>query len=281
MANKVTVFEILNSKAGYLNSPLEAQILLCTVLKRNREHLIAHPEHVITKSQERKFNSLCLIRAKGVPLSYITGHKQFYGLDFIVDKNVLIPRPETEMLVDDAILLASKIKNPIIFDVGTGSGCIAIAIAKKNINAKIFASDISHGALGVAKKNILMHKVSKRVKLLRGDLLLPFGEYTADVIVANLPYIPFVEKKFVEKEVREYEPATALWGGKDGMAFLNKLFIQIKGLKHKPKYVICEFGFSMKRNVKNSLKKYFPSSHVEFKKDLAGRDRTFILSFVS
>ena len=278
-----------------LKSPLEVELLLSYVLKRPREHFIAHPEMPVAPNAMKRFFALCKRRKKGVPLAYLTNYKEFFGLDFYVDEQVLIPRPETEMLVEEAILLAKSIRHPHILDVGTGSGCIAIALAKNLPNAKITALDISKDALAVARKNAKRHGVTRRIRFFQSDLLnlrfldsvrsgrtalgMTIGPPFFDIIVANLPYIPKKESALVEKEVKKFEPPIALWGGNDGLFYFRKLFFQIKKLPQLPRFLICEFGFSMKKPLKALIKKHFPNAHTEFKKDLAGLNRMFISSF--
>lgn len=275
---------LLNEAGGVLRNLLERQILLGHVMKAKREFLIAHPEAKVSVVKRKKFLELVKKRGKGVPIAYLVGHKEFFALDFFVDSRVLIPRPETELLVESAVKCAAELagvhkkKQVRMLDVGTGSGCVAVSLAKAVPGARVVASDVSEGALQVARKNIKLHKLGRRIQLIKGDLLKPFLSEKFDIIVANLPYIPTREKMQVDFEVKKYEPASALWAGVDGMRFLNTFFVQLSEMKRPPAFVIGEFGASMKKSVAASIKKYLPHAKVEFKKDYAGHDRIFILN---
>lgn len=288
--NSMQIRSALLKGSEFLRSGLERQILLAAILNVRREYLIAHSENEISVAKVRKFLKWCESRGKGMPIAYLTHSKEFFGLSFYVDERVLIPRPEPELLVEEAIFCAKKFANklrrnlgekfsesPTILDVGTGSGCIAVSLAKALPKAKIIASDISKDALRVARKNIKVHEVLSRVKVVQGDLLRPFMNKKIDIVVANLPYVPRVQAGEVETQVKKYEPSIALWGGKDGMKLLNKFFVQLSKMKYAPAYVLGEFGYSMKKDIMRSLKKYLPKSSVIFKKDLEGRDRMFLL----
>lgn len=266
---------------------LDAEILLSFVIKKPKEFLYAHPEKKLTAAQILKFKNLIARRARHEPIAYITGYKFFYGLDFFVNKNVLIPRPETETLVETAIN-----KSPTtIVDVGTGSGAIAISLAKNLPNAKIFATEISPGAIKVARKNIRRHRVN--VTLLRGDLLKPFlnlksktrlparqvSNLKSLIIVANLPYLTTRQWQKTQPEIKKYEPRLALDGGTDGLKYYKQLFNQIKLLITNYSLLVAsifEIDPSQKKSIVNLIKHRFPAAKIEIKKDLAGRDRVVI-----
>ena len=214
------------------------------------------------------------------PLAYILGHKEFYSLDFKVTRDTLIPRPETEHLVEEIIKLKSKNKN--IVDIGTGSGNIIIALAN-NIKAKnnYYGIDISSRALNIAKHNAKINKVDKVIKFYKSDLLnnrllLKEIKNRNTIIVANLPYLSETIYNSTSQDVKNFEPKSALLSGKDGLGHYEKLFKQINKLlsiKYKIKNIISEISPEQKSKVEKLAKKYFPSCRIIFFKDLSGRWR--------
>jgi len=216
----------------------------------------------------------------GEPIAYILGQKEFFGLDFKVDARVLIPRPETEHLVEAVLDLVKEVENPRILDVGTGSGAIALALAHTLPQARVWASDVSGAALEVARENAL-HLNCERVEFFESDVLshLEWESWDLDVLVANLPYIGTEIFDFVEKSVKEYEPHGALFGGVDGLELYAQLFEQIKcsitGVK--PRWILGEFGALQQEAMATLIARFFPLSSVTFHQDLAGLDRFFIL----
>jgi len=207
----------------------EAEIILADLLGKDRSFLHAYPEFNLTRPQEHRYIELLRRRESNEPLAYILGHKEFYGREFYVDRRVLIPRTETEDLVDQIISYIKSnysIKRLIkIADVGTGSGCIAITLARLLPNAKIYATDIDQSALEVAKKNAKYHQVEDKIIFLEGDLLSPLSE-SVDIIVANLPYIKSAVIKKLDPQISKWEPKIALDGGADGLALYRVLFKQ-------------------------------------------------------
>jgi release factor glutamine methyltransferase len=266
-------------KNKILSPTLDAEVLLSFVIKKPKEFLYAHSEKKLTAAQISKFKKLIIHRAKHEPVAYITGRKYFYGLDFFVDKNVLIPRPETETLVETAIN-----KNPTtIIDVGTGSGAIAVSLAHHLPKAKIFATEISPAGLKVAQKNIHLHKAA--VTLLRGNLFEPFLKkykilnLRSLLIAANLPYLTTKQWQKTQSEIKKYEPRQALDGGEDGLKYYRELLQQIELLTTSHKLSITsifEIDPSQKKSITKLIKHRFPSAKIETKKDLAGRDRLVI-----
>lgn len=280
----MTIKEALAQARAILGSGLEREMLLAHALGRRREYCIAHSQFAVGAGALRRFFALCKRRARGEPIAYIVKCKEFFGVNFYVDKRVLIPRPETEHLVEEVLACAWR-DSLTILDIGTGSGAIAVTLAKLLPRAQIFASDISKTALSVARKNAKAHGVSKNIQFKSGDLLQPWLKNKFDIIVANLPYVPRRQTAFVEVEVKKYEPKEALWAGVDGLFFLRRFLSQLKIMKHTPRFVICEFGFSMKRSVAALVNTSFPTNlsprhgNTIFKKDVAGKDRYFVLSF--
>lgn len=221
------------SQAKIDSAPLDAEILLAFVLRKNKEWLFTYPEKRLTDKQLKKLQKLVYQRANGMPVAYLTGEKEFYGYKFTINKNVLIPRPMTEELVEKSLQSINQsfnysINQLSIVDVGTGSGCIIISIAnelRKKYGGlsqfKFYATDVSAKTLSVAQKNARLHRLSKNIKFYRGQLLEPLKKIKIDLIVANLPYLnPSDIKK--EKSIQA-EPKLALAGN-----FYPELFNQAK-----------------------------------------------------
>jgi len=287
--------EIINfgfKKLSGTPSPhLDSDILLSHVIKKPREFLYSHPEKKLTPTQVAKFRKLLSRRSKGEPVAYLTGHKEFYGLDFYVDKNVLVPRPETELLVDEAAEelrirdQESGFKKTAVIDIGTGSGNIIISLAKKlkNCSIKYFAVDISQKALNVAKKNAIKHKISGRIKFLHGSLLKPFLNKKLEignwklVILANLPYLS--QKQYQQSPSIKFEPKTALVAAENGLALYKKLFQQTKDIAcYVPNVTyFLEIDLSQTKSIRRLAKTILPNFNLQIKKDLAGRDRLVVL----
>lgn len=251
---------------------LEKEVLLANLLGKNREFLLTNPEYEVSNEQSERFYGLIRSHERGVPIAYLIKHKEFFGLSFIVDERVLIPRPETEFLVEKVIEFAGKdpsIKK--IVDIGTGSGNIACSLAKNLENVQIFATDVSDKALEVAKINA--QKLNVVISFIKSDLLDELKDMEFDIIVANLPYIGTETNSFVSKETEEHEPHVALYGGSDGLELYEKLFNQVKNFK----YLMGEVGFNHREALEKLFEKYFPNSNCEVLKDLAGLDRYFII----
>ncbi len=233
---KWAVREILNVTAGYLrdkgiDSPrLCAEVLLAYELKKSRVELYLAFDQPLSRSEIACYRSLIKRRLKREPLQYITGHQEFWSLDFFVSPAVLIPRAETELLVEEAMklwqghLLANN-SRPRILDLGTGSGAIAISLAKEIEGATLWASDISFDALAVARTNAQRHNVEGRIGFCQGDLWQPFSESAApfDMIISNPPYIAAESFDALPPEVRCYEPRVALDGHENGMGFIQRI----------------------------------------------------------
>lgn len=253
-------------KANVDSYALDAELLLVHVFNKGREFLFAHPEKTLTIHQVKKYKSYIKRRVKREPVAYILGYKEFFGLDFIVDKNVLIPRPETEVLVEQAL---KDIKGCTVVDVGTGSGAIVVALAKNQPEADFVAIDVSQKALSIAKRNAKRHKV--KVKFIKSDLLDFKIKNSKVVIVANLPYGYSGEYKNLQPEITKYEPRVAIDGGRDGLKYYRGLLKQIKSFKNF--ILFCEIDPRQVRDFKKLVKKYFPKGKMRVIKDLAGKDR--------
>ncbi|MDP1845863.1 MAG: peptide chain release factor N(5)-glutamine methyltransferase [Candidatus Moranbacteria bacterium] len=273
-------------------SPLDAEILLSFVLKKTKEYLLAHPEKKLTEPQARNFNSLLRRRRRGEPIAYLRSQKEFFGLDFFVDKNVLIPRPETELLVEEVInkisLLDPRFRKDdklMLIDIGTGSGNIIISIIK-NIPAefrrkiKFYATDVSEKALGIAKKNAKKHGIDKYIQFVQSDLLEFFFKkkvaFMANTfIIANLPYVsPILYEK--HRQGLRFEPKKALLSDNKGLRHYENLLKQIKKILfivHCSLFTVLEISPEQKTALHKIVKDIFPKAEISFQKDLAGKWR--------
>jgi release factor glutamine methyltransferase len=243
--------------------------------------LYTEPERSLTSAETKRLRHLLRRRLDREPAAYIVGQREFYGIDFYVDSHTLIPRPETELLVETAVELAGRISGQgeqiTIADIGTGCGAIAISLAMALPQARIYATDISALALKVAEVNCRRYGVSGQVELLQGNLMEPLP-WAVDLIVANLPYVKDREFVDLSAEIREYEPAIALAGGRDGLDKIRKMLEQIrrKGDIHPggwPAHVLLEIGQGQAEMVSSLVGEYFPQASVELIPDLRGIER--------
>jgi release factor glutamine methyltransferase len=217
----------LRSAADPDTAALDADVLFAHVLGVGKEALFAHPERRLSESHAARFEALVERRSRGEPVAYLRGFKEFYGLRFRVDPRVLIPRPETEALVDAAReRIAGRALT--VVDVGTGSGAIAVAIAAHEHRVRVIATDSSREALAVAESNALASGVADRVEFRRGDLLAPITE-RADIVCANLPYLPDdqVEKRVAERSSLAFEPREAVVAGADGLSVIRRCALDL------------------------------------------------------
>lgn len=208
------------------------------------------------------------------PKQYQQGWTEFYKLKFFISEDTLIPRPETELLVDEVI----KLNPATLLDIGTGSGCIAISVAKNIKDIRILATDISEKALEIAKKNAKFHRVENKIFFQKRDLLQGM-QIAPDVIVTNLPYIPTARLMHIDPMVTDWEPKIALDGGEDGFELYRTLFNQMQQNKLFPKYLIGEIDYTQAELVLAEIKQRFPKAKAEVKEDLAKMQRYFIIQF--
>ncbi len=242
-------------EAADVGSPrMNAEVLLMFVLGVNRAYLYAHPERELTVEEETRYDEALAQRATGMPSQYVTGHQEFWGLDFIVSPAVLIPRPETEHLVETILELARDIPQPKIVDVGTGSGCIALALAHELKTATICAVDISADALEVARANAARLQLESRVHFVQGDVLSSLGDaHEFDFVVSNPPYVGFGEAAKVQKSVREFEPRCAVFAGEQGLDVIGPLVEQAHIALKPGGWLAVEIGYSMRDAVVDLL----------------------------
>jgi len=268
-------------RAGIADASVEAELLLGYVLEMSKTQLYSKPETGLTPADTEHLRYLVRRRLGHEPAAYILGHWEFYGIDFYSDYRTFIPRPETELLVEEAVELAHCIahagKQITIADVGTGCGAIAISLALALPRAKIYATDISASALQVAGINCWRHGVKGQVELLQGDLLEPLPQQV-DMIVANLPYIRSCELKDLAPEIVNFEPTIALVGGKDGLDKIQQMLEQmpVKPSTHGGGCSACfllEIGQGQGEMVVSLIKSYFPEASIELISDLGGVER--------
>lgn len=255
---------------------LDAEILLANILKKSKEYIYSNPLKTVSKKYEKKFLQQINKRFSLAPIAYLTGNKEFYGRKFIVNKNVLIPRPETELLIDVVTKICNEIgtKNLTIADIGTGSGCISVTLKKSMPNSRVIATDISTKALNVAKKNSNMHRV--KIDFYCGNLLEPIYKKNINILAANLPYLGLKDKN-PYKKILSHEPSQALYAKENGLFLYKKLFQQIKKIPHPPQAIIIEISPKQKKNIISLSKKFIPEYIATTAKDLSKRTRIVIL----
>ncbi|MDX2043909.1 MAG: peptide chain release factor N(5)-glutamine methyltransferase [Acidobacteriota bacterium] len=265
--------------ASVPNDVLDAQTLLAEALGKDRTYLIVNFNEQLGEDLLAAYFSLIERRSAGEPLQYITGHQQFFGLEFEVTPDVLIPRPETELIVEETIRLVEecKLAAPVIVDVGTGSGCIPVTLARELADAKVFACDISTAALTVARRNAARHDLETRIEFIESDLLTLFPENLfADFILSNPPYVAAHELSTLQREVRDWEPHTALTDNGDGLSFYRRLLAEAPGRLKPGGHLICELGFGQADAV-SAMADSATWSEVRLLNDLQGIARTIIL----
>jgi len=256
------------------DASLESELLLRHTLNISRVQLYQDLDHELSPEQEPTFWNLIKRRLSHEPTAYIIGHREFYGLDFYVNPHVLIPRPESELLVEMALSLAQNHRVTTIADIGTGCGAIAINLALHSSQTKIYATDISASALKVALINCKKHGVVNRICLLQGDMLDPLPE-PVDLIVANLPYVKKAE--LLRTSQAESEPLLALNGGSDGLQKIHRLCRQVENKLHPTGYLFLEIGQGQGRAVTTLLHSLFPYAKIEVVPDLGGTERVVSL----
>ncbi|MCR8632304.1 peptide chain release factor N(5)-glutamine methyltransferase [Paenibacillus radicis (ex Xue et al. 2023)] len=271
-----------------------ADLLLQHVLGFTRSELLLRWQEMFPVEQLELWQQLLKRKAAGEPVQYIIGEQEFYGLPFTVNPAVLIPRPETELLVEQVVLLGKRLwpelaesgadqereagAGPLIADIGAGSGAIAVSLAVQCPQWRIMSSDISPAALAVAGANAERHGVSERVDFTEGDLLVPYIErgLRLDAVVSNPPYIPEADEEGLQPEVRLYEPRTALYGGADGLVLYRRLAAQLKELPAMPALVGLEVGLGQAQAVAKLLSDAAEWDQIRIIPDLAGIERHVI-----
>jgi len=266
---------------GVESPKFDAELLLAHVLDTNRSTILAWPERSLTPKQLTRYRDLITRRAGREPLAYIVGHREFFDLDFVIDARVLIPRPETELLVEQALHLARESKRYAeghfgLADVGAGSGAIAVTLAVHLPRARVYALDGSAEALAVTAENAQRHGVAGRVCCLHGDLLEPLP-MEVDLVTANLPYVTTGEWEGLPPEIRDHEPRAALDGGPHGLALIRRLLETVGDHLRPGGAALWEIGASQGGAVIRLAQRSFPRAEVRLGQDYAGLDRLVIV----
>jgi len=250
---------------------MNAELLLMFTLDCDRAYLYAHPERELTTDECARYDAALAKRARGVPAQYITGHQEFWGMDLIVTPAVLIPRPETEHVIETVVELARVGRAPSpasplrIADIGTGSGCIALALAKELPQAEIHATDISQAALQVARANAARHQLESRIRFRETDLLAGFENNFFDFIISNPPYVGESEEDQVQLEVRKFEPRNAVFAGPTGVEVIARLIPQARAALKPGGWLVMEISGTISEKVERLLKDW---SEVRIRPDL-------------
>jgi len=261
--------------AGKARRDAEELVLLALrrdVPRATRAWLIAHQDDAVAPDVEPALRALLARRSAGEPMQYIAGEAEFYGMPFLVDRSALIPRPETEHVVEMAVALGKALGRPRIVDVGTGSGAIAITLARQLPNAVVTATEVSKAALEVAQRNAERLGFAERVRFLHGDLLAPVAGEHFDIVVSNPPYVPERDRASLAVEVREFEPAQALFAGQDGLEIYRRLIPAAFAALAPGGFVVLEIGFGQ-RDAVGALFEEPGFAEVEFTDDLQGIPR--------
>lgn len=261
--------------AARVGSPrMNAEVLLMFTLGCGRAYLYAHPEHELTAQESARYDEALAQRARGVPSQYITGHQEFWGLDLVVSPAVLIPRPETEHVIEVALDLvragAPSLHHPKIVDVGTGSGCIALALASELPQAEIHATEHSAAALEIARANAARHQLQNRIQFHHTDLLAGLAPHGFDVVVSNPPYVGESEEDQVQLEVRKFEPRQAVFAGPAGLEVIERLVPQAETVLKPDGWLVFEISGSIAEGVRGLLASW---AEVEIRNDLQGIPR--------
>jgi len=245
---------------------MNAELLLMFILNCDRAYLYAHPERELTADEQTRYDHALTERSRGVPAQYITGHQEFWGMDLIVTPAVLIPRPETEHLIETVLDCVGRAPlrqtqgklspaSPLhIADVGTGSGCIALTLAKELPQAELYATDISAAALEVARANAARHQLESRVQFREADLLAGFEKDSFDFIVTNPPYVGESEEDQVQLEVRKFEPRSAVFAGHTGVEVIARLIPQAYAALKPGGWLVMEISGTIVEEVKGLLR---------------------------
>jgi release factor glutamine methyltransferase len=242
------------AKKGIESPRFDAQILLAHVLKCKKVDLIVRYNEEPQEAERTRYRELIQRRVAGWPVAYLVGTRDFYLLSFEVSPDVLIPRPDTETLVLEALSFLKPLKSPTVLDIGTGSGCIAVSIAHQRKDARVTAVDISPDALEVAKRNAARHGIADRIAFLQGDLFASLREeMTFDLVVSNPPYISEAEFAGLAPDVRDHEPRVALDGGPDGLTFYRRIALGVGRYLKAGGQLLVEIGYTQENTVREIL----------------------------
>lgn len=276
----ITLKELLKKSADQLSTD-EKDALLALALGKNKEYIYKNPGKKLNRSNVRTFYKLLNKRLAGWSLAYLQGHKEFYGLKFLVSKHTLIPRPESELIVEEALKFITRLdsqrrtdarreKDHRVIDIGTGSGCLILSLAKNFAEADYLATDISNKALLIAKTNARKLKLKNKVKFIKSDLLNKIPPTKFDIVMANLPYLKPMELK--EPSIKK-EPTLALLSGPDGLEHYRKLLSQLPKYLNQKYLILLEINPEQTEAIKKAVEKSLPKNKIKFLKDLAGNVR--------
>lgn len=269
-------FKLIPEQAG--NHPQDLQVLMAHMLGKEKTWAMAHSEQVLSAEEQEKWQAVLGTFQMGIPLPYVLGEWEFYGLQLKVTPAVLIPRPETELLVETGLNWLSV--NPDkrrALDVGTGSGCIAIALASHFLDLEMLATDISSEAIDVAKFNVQIHGLKSRIRLMQTNLLDGIQQ-SFDLICSNLPYIP--DERLPNLEVSKWEPRIALGGGPDGLQFIKPFLQQASARLLSHGLVLAEIDAALENQTKELAEAIWPNAKIEIHKDLAGLPRLLVVETI-
>jgi len=256
------------------NPQLDGEILLSSSIKRDKKHIILNPKEFLNIEESKKFNNLIERRKNGEPIAYLINKKEFWKDEFFVNKDVLIPRPDTELIIEQVLKIYAKDSQLQVLDIGTGSGCILLSILKERTNFYGTGIDISKKSINVSKFNAKQLNLTNRVKFFHSSVdNFKIGKY--DIVVSNPPYIESLSLKYLEKDVVNFEPKLALNGGLDGFSKIRKVINKSKNLIKKNGKFILEIGFNQKNKVKRILKEegFYVNKAI---KDYGNNDRCII-----
>lgn len=261
--------------AANVPSPrMNAELLLMFTLECDRAYLHAHPERTLSADEQRRYDQALSERERGMPAQYITGHQEFWGMDLIVTPAVLIPRPETEHVIEAVLARVGRTPSPAavlrIVDVGTGSGCIALALAKESPSAELHATEISPAALEIARANAARHQLEDRIQFHQTDLLQGLECGTFDFVVSNPPYVGESEADQVQLEVRKYEPRNAVFAGATALEVIERLIPQAREALKPGGWLVMEISGTIADEVRELLTDW---KDVQMAKDLQGIER--------
>ena len=265
---------IILQKNKIPNPQLDSEILLSSLIKRDKKHIILNPKELLSLEQLGKFKNLIERRKKGEPIAYLINKKEFWKDEFFVNKDVLIPRPDTELIIEQVLKIYSKDEQLQVLDIGTGSGCILLSILKERPNFYGTGIDISKKSINVSKFNAKQLNLINRVKFFNSSVdNFKIGKY--DLVVSNPPYIELLSLKYLEKDVVNFEPKLALSGGLDGFSKIRKVINKTRTLIKKNGKFILEIGFNQKNKVKKILKEegFYVNKSI---KDYGNNDRCII-----
>jgi len=284
---QVTLAEAINnaatllSTAGITNARLDAEVLLSHIILKDRVWLITHRDDVLDDNHQREFADVIRRRTRREPLQHIIGNQEFWGLEFIVSPDVLIPRPETEFIIEAALAIVQDRNTPVrIIDLCTGSGCIAVSLAKELTAARVIATDASEKAIAAALENTRRHGVSERIRFLLGDLFEPLEELDIrgqiDIIVSNPPYVQAGDLSTLQPEVRDYEPEMALIAGPGGTEIATRIIQLAPVYLKKNGTLIMEMGLGQAEALTRMVEATGAYGDRELLKDLAGIERVIV-----